>query len=208
MCISDFLQTVVNVLSVPSFGFVIWQVLRAEGMRAPRMLTVAIHRRDPIRVSDTGTPMRRFAVEVTPGSPDEAYDVHLWPASGNARMLLDMGQPYVPWLGFEEERRAMGEFVAPFEESVWVAVIWHSPSPIRRRSVAQSLRIRIAPIGPKEESLSPDIELEAWRWYRTAPIRNMLNRFLRNPLPLGSYRRQDLDHWWKSHIPVNDGTIA
>lgn len=200
-CAWDWLQNAVNVLAMPTFLLLIWQVLRAEGMEPPISIGVGIDLLDADAVvKSSPVPVWAVSCAVTCESPGALYDVRcepinerveMGPGAGFASCLMHGGAPVV------------SRFVAPVGTTMRVLVQWRRLTPLLNRPVAQAVIVEIAPPLRQTGLARSGIEC-VWHWAWFAGLRRCLNGLLdhtpiRTRFRLGRFRSPR--NWWKSNLP-------
>lgn len=196
----DWLQILVNVLAVPTFGLVIWQVLRAEGVQPPDSLGFGVDLLDAGKVVQGPGPTWAILVSVTCESPGALYDVRCEPINEAVGMAPDAGFASCLMHGDDP---VVSKFVAPVGTTMRILVQWYRLTPLLNRQVAQAMILEIEP--PLNGSgLSRPVGGYVWHWAWFAGLRRFLNGLLerttiRIRFRLGRFHRPV--RWWKSCLP-------
>lgn len=177
-CVWDWLQNLVNVLAVPTFLLLIWQIMRTETTQPPDNF--------------------RFLVKGTLGSPRiKTLTAH--PYGGKivtdgeisvieGRQLSSSDEELsVPTC--TEEHPLRTRFMLNDDNQAVILVSWHENSLIRKRSIAHARRLTITFDGRNDL-----VEIERWKWHWYAAPARQANRFLarwspRHQMALGRWAR-------------------
>lgn len=207
-CVWVWLQNLVNMLAVPTFLLLIWQILRAEWLVQPPDLVISAER-DATELEIDGAPYRSIRIDCSSPAGDSLFNARVIPLA-NTKMLHDFtALEALPVLDADERLTAL--FAAPVGSPVAVMFVATRQAKTRRRRVAIAARAFVG-IGRTDEDgtrYGPvSLDVEQWRWYRTAWIRYRMNRLLarlsiRGRFHLGRFHTLTR-RYWKSDVPQED----
>ena len=193
-----------NVLALPTFGLLIWQILRTEWERRPEDLVTCIY---PVE----GHP---DCVRITCTSPNlPAYDARLVPLSGAVIVDGFENVAYVPVLEGSGEMLDVVVRGEPGRETPMLVMIAAARQTIALRRVkATGLRLFVALRPETADGGIPveSVDTERWRWSRLAWLKRLANSVLaclhiQRRFRLGRFHSERAGTgWWKSIIPQDD----
>lgn len=163
------LQTLVNVLAVPTFALLIWQILRNEWTQRPEDLVTCLY---PVEGHVD-------CVRITCTSPNlPAYDARFIPLS-NAVIMDDFSNvTYVPVLEDSDEILDVVVQGKPGKATPMLIMITASRQTIAFRKVkAVGLRMFVALRSEAHDGEIPveTIDTERWKWSRIAWMKRLAN---------------------------------
>lgn len=198
------LQTLVNVLAVPTFALLIWQILRNEWTQRPEDLVTRLY---PVEGHVD-------CVRITCTSPNlPAYDARFIPLS-NAVIMDDFSNvTYVPVLEDSDEILDVVVQGKPGKATPMLIMITASRQTIAFRKVkAVGLCMFVALRSEAHDGEIPveTIDTERWKWSRIAWMKRLANKLcerlhIRKRFHLGRFHSERTGAgWWKSEIPHED----
>lgn len=187
--IGDWVMAIVTVLS---FAFLIWQVLRSEGMLPVENLSIRVERPHGM-ASDT----------VVDGV------VYIGPSSDYVMRIVDLSAIDGCETIKDREHNGVADYLDRDSEEVSLHIrqtgpaarlllVWRQPSRILGRPVASAKRITVDLHGRH-----PSASFETWRWRRCARVVHLANMLFHRQWSEGLWTRSG--GYWKDSLPENAG---
>lgn len=204
------LQNLVNLLAIPTFLLLIWQILRNEGQQPPLSIVEKVES-EPKFLDVDGVKAWSVGVQATAEGGESLNDARIIPLGATR---FETEPESVPVLDPNGENRLEARLMAPVGKPIIAVFIACRHSVILRRSIAVSTRLTVA-LNPRIDVSPHDVRLHMlsvdsrlWQWDRLAWLKHRLNRLLaglhvRKRFRLGSFRKNTAPYW-KSDLPEYD----
>lgn len=186
-CVWDWLQNGVNILAVPTFLMLIWQIWRNEGQQPAESISIRVQ-----HDGDTG---------IVTASTGDGYMMH-FAALEPLRGCEGVFDPALSRTsnGVGDNAGDFGLRVRQTGDECVVLLEWVSPTALRRRPEAHARRIifnlRKHPV---------PVRSERWQWFWYAPAIHLCENIpgMRRSMRLGRWCPME-ESWWKSSLPESE----
>lgn len=181
--IGDWLLAIITIFS---FTFLIWQVLRNESMLPTENISMKVAKNG----EDEGV------ITVRTSSDFSMRIVELSPIDGCARIPDPRHSGYADYIDRENGYASLR--IRQTGEKSRLLLVWRQPSKILCRPVACAKRITV-----NLHDSPPLAEFENWRWKPHARAVHLANMLFHRQWPEGSWTRRD--GYWKDSLPEKAG---
>lgn len=181
--IGDWLLAIITIFS---FAFLIWQVLRNESMLPAENISMKVAKNGEGEGVITIRTSSDFAMRI----------VELSPIDGCAGIHDPRHSGYADYI--DRENGDVSLRVRQTGEKSRLLLVWRQPSKILCRPIACAKRITV-----NLHDSPPSAEFESWRWKPYARVVHLANMLFRHQWPEGSWIRRD--GYWKDSLPEKAG---